>query len=175
MPATIFYQSFYGSTGDYARALAQRLGTTAQEIPADASQCEIGGTDPLILLSPVHGPSMAAADFLKHNDLGDRPVAVCAVGMTLAEEARSKDRCASLLGRKAATVTRFYLPGRLNYSTLSGKHRNIMRAIVGSLRLKPNKSANEHAMIADYDRDIDRVDLAELDPVVDWALSATRG
>ncbi|MEK0378151.1 hypothetical protein WNN44_05805, partial [Corynebacterium mastitidis] len=103
--------------------------------------------------------------------LGGRPVACVAVGMTLVEEARRKDQMAGILGDKAPRVSRFYLPGALYYSRLSTAHRQILRGIVGALRLKPGKSENERAMIRAYNKDVDRVDLGELDPIVEWAKS----
>lgn len=169
MTATVFYQSFYGSTRQYAEALAQRLGAVAQEIPEDPSHIDVPAAAPLIVLSPVHGPAVAGADLLKKLDLTDTPAALCTVGMTLSGEARDKDRSAGLLGDKKDAVTRFYLPGRMNYSELTGKHRTIMRTIITAIRMKPGKSDNDRAMIDAYDRDVDRVDLAELDPVVEWA------
>jgi len=169
MTATVLYQSFYGSTRQYAEALATQLGTVAQEFPEDPSRIDVPPAAPLIVLSPVHGPAVAGADLLKKLDLTGTPAALCSVGMTLSEEARDKDRSAGLLGEKKDAVTRFYLPGRMNYSELTGRHRTIMRTIITAIRMKPGKSDNDRAMIDANDRDVDRVDLAELDPVVAWA------
>src|SRR5699024_4754937 len=96
-----------------------------------------------------------------------RPVAVCAVGMTLLDVARAKDQ---LKGMVPAGVARFYLPGRLSYSTMSRKHRMIMWGIIKALRAKreADRSPNDRAMIDSHDRDTDLVDLQELDAVVAW-------
>lgn len=165
--AQVLYESTYGATRRYAEALAQRLGTTAQKIPETGVAPQEGG--PLIVLSPVFGPSIAAAAYVARHDLGERPVACVAVGMTLVEEARRKDQMAGILGAKAEHTQRFYLPGALNYSRISTAHRQIMRGIVAALRLKPGKSENERAMIQAYNKDVDRVDLGELEPLVRWA------
>lgn len=175
MSATVLYDTVYGSTRRYAEALAQRLRTGARPL-ADARPEELRADPaPLVVLSPVHGPKIPAADFVAGHDLGARPVAVCAVGMTLPDEARQKDQMARTLSTKPG-VARFYLPGRLDYSTLSRKHRMIMWGLVGALKARPesSRSANERAMIEAYDRDTDRVDLAELDPVVEWVEGAER-
>ncbi|GAB2505445.1 flavodoxin domain-containing protein [Corynebacterium atrinae] len=172
MTATIVYRSAYGSTRDYANALAERLGVEAQELPEDSSlliDVPLGAVGPLILLSFPHGPSVPGLEVFDQVSAGVRPAALCTVGMTLLEEARRKDRSAALLGDKAEHVTRFYLPGRLNYSELSPKHHAVMRAIVAALKLKPRKSDNDRAMIDAYGKDVDRFDLAELDSVVEWA------
>lgn len=172
MTATIVYRSSYGSTRDYANALAERLGVEAQELPEDESSLvdvAVGAVGPLILLSFPHGPSVPGLGVFDAVDVGERPAALCTVGMTLLGEARRKDRSAALLGDKAQHITRFYLPGRLNYSELSSKHYAVMRAIVSALRLKPRKSDNDRAMIDGYGKDVDLVDIAELDPVVEWA------
>lgn len=172
--STVLYESAYGSARQYAEALAGRLGCTAQPLSeADPAQLRTS-TEPLVVLSYVHGPSVPAAGFVADNDLGDRPVAVCAVGMTLIEVARAKDQMAGAL-RKKEQVTRFYLPGRLSYSTMGRKHKMIMWGIIKALKAKreADRSPNDRAMIESYDRDTDHVDLRELDQVIEWA--AARG
>ncbi|WIM68501.1 flavodoxin domain-containing protein [Corynebacterium breve] len=165
---SVFYATNYGSARDYAEELAQRLGTTAEEIGDNAPT----GDGPLIVFSPVHGPSIPAVSFVKTHSLGERPVAVCAVGMTLIDEARRSDYLKAALGDERADVRRFYLPGRLNYSELSAAHKAVMFGIINSLKLKPKKSANEKAMIESYGKDTDHVDFAELDAVEQWARDA---
>ena len=171
---TVLYESAYGSTREYAEALAARLGTTAQPLATADPAALRGSTQPLVVLSYVHGPSVPAASFVAKNDLGDRPVAVCAVGMTLLDVARAKDQLAGALGKKT-NVARFYLPGRLSYSTMGRKHKMVMWGIIKALKAKSaaDRSDNEQGMIDSYDRDTDRVDLRELDQVVEWA--AARG
>ena len=166
---TVLYESVYGSTREYAEALAARLGTAAVPL-SDADPAALrASAEPLVVLSYVHGPSVPAAGFVAGNDLGSRPVAVCAVGMTLLEVARAKDQMAGALGEKG-NVTRFYLPGRLNYSTMGRRHRMIMWGIIKALKAKraADRSPNDQAMIDSYDRDTDRVDRTELDQVVEW-------
>lgn len=167
---TVLYESVYGSTADYATALAQRLGVTARPL-ADAV-VDPGDTDPLIVLSYVHGPVVPAASFVSRHDLGGRPTAVCAVGMTLLDVARARDQ---LAGQVPDGVARFYLPGRLSYSTMSRKHRMIMWGIIRALRAKreADRSPNEQAMIDSHDRDTDLVDVTELDRVVEWVGSVS--
>ena len=166
----VLYESAYGSTRQYAEALAARLGTVAQQLSAADPAALRSSPEPLVVLSYVHGPSIPAAGFVADHDLGARPVAVCAVGMTLLEDARAKDQMAGALGKKGQ-VARFYLPGRLSYSTMGRKHRMIMWGIIKALKAKreADRSANDRAMIDSYDRDTDRVDPAELDQVVQWA------
>ncbi|OHR18284.1 flavodoxin domain-containing protein [Corynebacterium sp. HMSC034A01] len=165
---SVFYTTFYGSTRQYAEALAARLGTVARELPdtLDAT----GG--PVVVLSPVHGPSHPGVRFIKSLPAIDRPLALVTVGMTLVDVARHDDAPGTLLGDRAGQVTRFYLPGRLNYSELTNAHRWTMKALVGALRLKRNRTENEQALVDSYGQDIDRVDLALLDPVVEWAQRA---
>lgn len=165
---SVFYTTFYGSTRQYAEALAARLGTVARELPATLDAT--GG--PVVVLSPVHGPSHPGVRFIKSLPEIDRPLALVTVGMTLVDVARHDDASGTLLGDRAGQVTRFYLPGRLNYSELTTAHRWTMKALVGALRLKRERTENEQAMVDSYGRDIDRVDLALLDPVVQWAQRA---
>ncbi|MDO5454957.1 MAG: hypothetical protein Q4F37_08210, partial [Corynebacterium sp.] len=74
-----------------------------------------------------------------------------------------------MLGPFAAQVQRFYLPGRMHYSELTDKHHSMMRMIITMLSMKPGKTDNDRAMVEEYNTDVDRVDFAELDPVVEWA------
>ena len=165
---SVFYTTFYGSTRQYAEALAARLGTVARELPATLDAT--GG--PVVVLSPVHGPSHAGVRFIKSLPEIDRPLALVTVGMTLVDVARHDDAPGTLLGDRAGQVTRFYLPGRLNYSELTTAHRWAMKALVGALRLKRERTEDEQAMVDSYGRDTDRVDLTLLDPVVQWAQRA---
>lgn len=165
---SVFYTTFYGSTRQYAEALAARLGTVARELPATLDAT--GG--PVVVLSPVHGPSHPGVRFIKSLPAIDRPLALVTVGMALVDVARHDDAPGTLLGDRAGQVTRFYLPGRLNYSELTTAHRWTMKALVGALRLKRERTENEQALVDSYDQDIDRVDLTLLDPVVQWAQRA---
>ena len=110
--------------------------------------------------------------FIKSLPAIDRPLALVTVGMTLVDVARHDDAPGTLLGDRAGQVTRFYLPGRLNYSELTTTHRWTMKALVGALRLKRERTENEQALVDSYGQDIDRVDLTLLDPVVQWAQRA---
>ncbi len=169
MTVTVLYDTSYGSTRQYAEELARRLRTTALVLDDAAPKDLARDTAPLVMLSPVHGPSIPAAGFVARHDLGSRPVAVCAVGMTLLDVARQKDQMAGMLSDKP-DVARFYLPGRLAYSTMNRKHKTIMWGIIKALKAKPEsaRSANDQAMIDSYNHDTDRVDFAELDAVIEW-------
>ena len=165
---SVFYATFYGSTRQYAEALAGRLSTVARELPATLDAA--GG--PVVVLSPVHGPSHPGVRFIKSLPAIDRPLALVTVGMTPVDAARHDGASGPLLGDRAGQVTRFYLPGRLNYSELTTAHRWAMKALVGALRLKRERTENEQAIVDSYGRDTDRVDLTLLDPVVEWAQRA---
>lgn len=163
----VLFSSFYGSTRQYAQALAHRLGVTARELEG------AGALDkPTIVLAPIHGPASAGVSYLRHQtkeSLQAHPVALVTVGMSLDEVAVEKDFAAKLLGDRASCVTRFYLPGRLNYSELSTAHSATMRGVISALKLKPRKSDNDRMMIDTYGKDVDRVDVEKLDPIVEWA------
>lgn len=163
----VLYASTYGSTKQYAEELGRRLGVTPRLID-DTDPASLTGSAPVITLSYSHGPKVPAAEFLARHELGQRPLAACAVGMSLEEEVLKRDPLKDLLGKKAEQVQRFYLPGRLNYSELSSKHAKVMFGIVNALKLKPRKSDNDRAMIEAYNCDIDRVDFAKLDKVEEW-------
>ncbi len=165
----VTFESTYGSTREYAEELAARLGTQALAF-ADARAALVADTEAaVIVLGPVHGPSNPGAEFIKSTPLEGRRIALCTVGMTLDEVAAAKDGSKGALGDKADAVTRFYLPGRMNYSELSQAHRSVMWTVVKMLRMKPKKNDNDRMMIDTFDTDVDRVDLSRLDQVVAWA------
>lgn len=177
MACHIFYDTFYGSTREYAQALGQRLGVepivfdTPEAVAALPTITAAPGT-PIVVLSPIHGPAHPGVRFIKQlpdDVVENHPIALATVGMMLIHVAVNQDAASNLLGALAERVTRFYLPGRMNYSELSPKHAAVMRGIVGALRLKPGKTANDRAMVANYGRDVDTMDLARLVAVADWA------
>lgn len=171
MAPTVIFDSFYGSTQQYAQELADRTGARVIELDVVENQAELDRLNaedsPLVVLTPVHGPQIRGAAFVASHGFAHRPVAVAAVGMTILEDARKKDQLSGPLSNYPA-VERFYLPGRMNYSTLSSKHRAIMATMISALKLKPRKNDNEKAMIACYDKDVDHVDFGELEPIIDW-------
>lgn len=167
---TVYYTTFYGSTKEYADELASRLGTTAVELPDPATVPAEGG--PIIVLSPIHGPSHPGAKFVKElpeRIVDKRKLCLATVGMTLDHVVVEQDPAAELIGKRADTVTRFYLPGRLNYSELSPAHRRMMKGLITMLRIKPGKTENERMMIDTFGSDVNRVDLERLAPIVEWA------
>lgn len=172
MACQILYDTFYGSTREYAEVLGERLGVAPVGFGGEPVDVPAAPGEPLVIFSPVHGPNHPGAKFVKSLDssvVESRPIALVTVGMTLIDDAITQDSTAKLLGRDLAErVTRFYLPGRLNYSQLSPKHAGVMRSIVGALRLKPGKTANERNMIDMYGRDTDNMDLARLGALAEW-------
>lgn len=177
MTCAIYYATYYGSTQQYAEALAARLGATAEALPDPKLVPVAADAGPIVVLAPAHGPKNDGVAFIKKLEdtaLANRPTCLATVGMTLDAEAAAADASAELLGTRADLVQRFYLPGRMNYSELTGSHKTVMRGIITALRLKPGKTENERAMIDAYGRDVDRVDLARLDPIVEW-VAAPRG
>ena len=159
--ARIYYSTVYGSTREYAEELASLLDDTAQPIPSSPPQAD----GPVVVLSPIHGPSHAGAKFVKSLP-ADVPVAL--VTTCMSTNASETDPARSILGGRADSVERFYLPGRLNYSEMNVKHKMVMRGLVTALKAKGNLSPSEQDTVNIHGKDTDRVDFAELDPVVAW-------
>ena len=172
MTCAIYYSTYYGSTQQYAEELASRLGTTAEPLPSPSVVTAGADAGPIVVLAPAHGPLHDGVKFLQQlpsEVLAARPARLVTVGMTLDEEAVRADGAGALLGKLKDSVTRFYLPGRMHYSELSGAHKTAMRGLINMLKLKPGKTDNERNMIATYSKDVDRVDLTRLAPVEAWA------
>ena len=172
MSCQILYDTFYGSTREYAEVLGERLGVEPVGFGGEPVDVPAAPGEPLVVLSPVHGPNHPGVKFVKDLDaevVESRPIALVTVGMTLIDDAITQDTTAKLLGHDLSErVTRFYLPGRMNYSELSPKHAGVMRGIVGALRLKPGKTANERSMIDMYGKDTDNMDLTRLEALAEW-------
>lgn len=170
MVAEVFYSTVYGSTQQYAEALAERLSTEANEVP-EPGRVDAADGAPLIVLSPIHGPVHHGANFVKglSEDVVDkRPIALVTVGMMLDDVAVAVDPAKTALENRAESVKRFYLPGRMNYSELAPEHHRIMEGRISALKEKSEKTANDEMMIDAFGRDVDRVDLSRLDSIIEW-------
>lgn len=168
----VYYASFYGSTKQYADALAAQLGVNPQEISdKSASLIDAAAADPIAVLAPIHGPAHAGVKLIKElpeDVVRRRPIALATVGMTLEHVAYDQDPAGKLLGNRATAAHRFYLPGRLFYSELSRKHRNIMKGVVTAMKVMRSSGENERMMIETYRKDVDRVDLTRIEPIAQW-------
>ncbi|MDU0478242.1 flavodoxin domain-containing protein [Staphylococcus chromogenes] len=168
----VAYHSQYGSSREYAEECARRIGVAAFELEEAPEAIVTSAADtPLVVFAPNHaGMSAGAKFFVEHAaELKGRRQALATVGMTLLDDVRASDPMARALGATAGEVTRFYLPGRMNYSELSRVHKATMWTMHQMLKAKKNRSANEQAMFDDYDRDVSRMDFAELAPIEAWA------
>lgn len=168
----VLYQSHYGSSKQYADAFAQLFDVTAStwDNTRELRPVLEAVQRPVVVFSYIHGPRVPGVEAAIAAWKAGRPTALCVVGMTLVDKARKDDALANQVGED---VTRFYLPGRLNYSELNTAHATVMKGIIQAIKLKPRsmRSENDQAMIDAYKHDIDRVDLTELDPVIAWAQS----
>lgn len=166
----VLYQSHYGSSKEYADAFAQHYSTEATTwTDLRTLRPELGArAGAVVVFSYVHGPRVPGVEAAIAAWKAGRPTALCIVGMTLVDKARADDAFANQVGEE---ITRFYLPGRLNYSQLSTAHSAVMKGIIQATKLKPRskRSDNDQAMIDAYKHDINRVELSELDPVIAWA------
>lgn len=169
---SVLYASYYGSTKQYADALAARFGVSPQEIhDKSAELISASSDDPIIILSPIHGPAHPGVELIKRLSeavVKSRPIALATVCMALEHVANDQDVAGKLLGDRANHIDRFYLPGRLNYSELSRKHRRIMKSVVWGFKITGAKGENEKMVIDTFGQDVDRVDFNKLAPVAEW-------
>ncbi|MCT1451818.1 flavodoxin domain-containing protein [Corynebacterium sp. p3-SID1145] len=169
---TIFYATLYGSTKQYAEALADRLGVEAHEINENSAELiDAASSDPIVVFSPVHGSFVRGAKFL--NELGadvveKRKVCLAAVGMALDGVNAELDQAGSILGELADHVKRVYLPGRINYSELEPEHYAILESRIDKKRELDEPSVNDQMLIDTFGEGIDRVDLSRIDEIVEW-------
>ncbi|MDO5076411.1 flavodoxin domain-containing protein [Corynebacterium sp.] len=169
----ILVESVYGSTQEYATELAKRTDGVIRPLAVaeETFAAELAATPaPIIVCAPNYGPVNKGVSWLKDHGLLVRrhAVALVVVGMSLPEYARSRDAAGGALGDLAPEVERFYLPGRLRHSQLSAKHRSVLWSVNQMIKRKPGLNENDRNMIAEYGKDVDHVDFAHVQPVVDW-------
>lgn len=158
----IRYRSEYGSTKQYAEELTRLAGTTAEDLDVEVPD----DGQPVVYMSFVHGPVHPAAS--KASESKNAKVAVVTVGMSPLDEAIKADHTGDMV---PASVKRFYLPGRLEYSRISAAHKATLATLVSALRLKPRKTAVDRNLIDTYGKDTDRVDFSLLTPILEWGQS----
>ncbi|AKK02751.1 flavodoxin domain-containing protein [Corynebacterium epidermidicanis] len=170
MSVVVAFHSFYGSSKEYAEEFARRHNVSAHPLD-DAPEALIADPQsPLVIFAANHAGMNAGAKFFSEHltELDGRRLALATVGMTLLDDVRASDPMARTLGDAKDAVQRFYLPGRMNYSELSKVHKATMWTMHQMLKAKKTRTANEQAMFDDYDRDVSRMDFAELDAIDQW-------
>lgn len=184
-PIIVVSNTRYGSTTDYAAEFARRTGgmlVGGEHGESSHSTDELDSVlaerpdAPLVVFTPNYAGTFGGANLMKTaaRAYPDRKMALAVIGMTLLEEVREKDPARAALDDVAERVHRHYLPGRMLFSVMSRKHRAVLWTMTRMIKGKKNPSPNEVQMVESYGVDTDRVDYAELDPLVAW-LEGTDG
>ncbi|MFD8878608.1 hypothetical protein [Corynebacterium xerosis] len=184
-PIVVVSNTRYGSTAEYAAEFARRTGGLllggqdgSKSHPAEEldEALEQRPDAPLVIFTPNYAGTFGGANVMKTaaRAYPDRKMALAVIGMTLLEEVREKDPARAALDDVAERVHRHYLPGRMLFSVMSRKHRAVLWTMTRMIKGKKNPSPNEVQMVESYGVDTDRVDYAELDPLVAW-LEGTDG
>ena len=167
MNGAIFYATRYGSTGDYARWIAEATGLPAHDI--DGSVTALEDYDFLVLGSPVIYHKLLFSDWVsRHLDvIMQRPVILFTVAGAPAGKKLDGWIAASLPQPLIDHARHFALRGRQNPKDLTWFDRIML--IIGGLKNRDKQAAREELHGFDYmDRD-------SIQPVVDFIETLKRG
>ena len=160
----IIYTTNTGSTGQYARLLAQKTGLPAYSL-AEAKKRDFAGAEVVYLGWIMAGSVKGYAEAAKRY----RVCAVCGVGMgqtgTQTESVRKKSAI-------PANIPLFTLQGNFNVKKLHGIYRFMMEIMVKtagkSLEQKKDRTPEENDMLDMMRCGGERVKAENLSAVLDW-------
>ena len=180
MDGLIVYGSKYGTTRRYAEELSRLTGLSA--IPCREFQGMAGGNTLVYLGALYAGGVLGLKQTMKGLSLreGQRLI-VATVGLADPKIPQNRAHiCAALQKQLPPELLEravlFHLRGGIDYAVLSPRHRAMMSAMCFSLRRKParQRSAEDHALLETYGKQIDFTDLSALAPIAGEILRATK-
>lgn len=160
----IAYTSRYGSTRQYASALAGRLGVPAIDL-ADTAPAH--DADPLIVLAPIYATRILGRRRIIRAIRGSSGrAALVVVGLSPADDPGRAALAARLTTATRRPVATFHVRGELD----PGRLTRVDHILVSALRRALSRTPDEPMarLLLPGDR-VDLVDEATLDPVVAWA------
>ena len=180
MDGLIVYGSKYGTTRRYAEELSRLTGLSA--IPCGEFHRLAEGSILIYLGALYAGGVLGLKQTVKGLSLreGQRLI-VATVGLADPKIPQNRAHiCAALQKQLPPELLEravlFHLRGGIDYAVLSPRHRAMMAAMCFSLRRKParQRSAEDHALLETYGKQIDFTDLSALAPIAGEILRATK-
>ncbi|WP_336250292.1 flavodoxin domain-containing protein [Stomatohabitans albus] len=174
MTLSIVAASRHGSAHKVARAIAASVhdGQEEQVIDADALDLDVlAAAQVVVIVSSIYkgtlevirqAPTIASL-------ITQKDVALVTVGLTDPEsDDRREAITRSELASHARSMTEFDLLGALEPRELGVTDRMLTRFLAANLKRKPVLTNQERRFINAAEGGIDLVDLAEIDPVLEW-------
>ena len=163
----ITYSSIYGSAKKYAEALAERISVVA----SDASLADLSDTDLVVHIGGLYAGTMAGLKSIACRVPDAASLYVVSVGIAdpgVVRNARAIDDLvwkhvpAGMKGR----VRIFHLRGRLDYPSMTARHRAMMWMLCRWIRGRKERSEEDQMILDTYGSVVDFFDPESLDPLV---------
>ena len=160
----ITYSSIYGSAKKYAEALAERISVVA----SDASLADLSDTDLVVHIGGLYAGTMAGLKSIACRVPDAASLYVVSVGIAdpgVVRNARAIDDLvwkhvpAGMKGR----VRIFHLRGRLDYPSMTARHRAMMWMLCSYIKSKDHRTDEDEAVLESYGGSADFIDLSSLD------------
>lgn len=168
----VVYGSSYGTAKKYAKKLSKSLDVEAK------SFLEVSNLDDyktIIYIGALYagGVSGLAKSFKHLSNLEDKKIIICTVGLSDPKDKVNSDNIKNKIKKQLKKevhdkVEIFHLRGAIDYSKLSMGHKILMKLVY--LRAKrisdEDKTEEVKALIKTYNKKVDFVDFASLDPII---------
>ncbi len=171
----VLYRSKYGSTGQYAKWIAEETGADLFRIP-HVSVRDLARYDTIIVGGGLYAGGMLGASFLKRNfaAIADKRIIVFSVGASFANEKNIAAIKARLLAPEMLSRVSFYhLRGALDYHAMKPLDRFAMRLLVSMIRRKPESERDEEekGIVATYGKSVTFLNRDSIAPIVREAMA----
>lgn len=174
MTLSIVAASRHGSAHKVARAIAAsvRDGQEEQVMDADALDVSVlNEVNTVVIVSSIY---KGALEIMRQapqivDAIANKDVALVTVGLTDPDSDDRRDAInRSGLSEQAKSLTEFDLLGAMEPRELGVTDRMLTRFLAANLKRKPVLTNQERRFIMAAEGGIDLVDLAEIDPVLEW-------
>lgn len=170
----LVYKSKYGSTGKYAKWIAEKLNCDVFE--ADLiDKNKLLRYDVIIFggglyASGINGISLITKNFA---ELKDKELIVFTVGLA---DPQIKEQFTPIIDKNfddemKEKIKIFHLRGGIDYKKLGLVHKTMMKMLANMVKKRPNKTDEEQMMVDTYGSVVDFTDINSIQPLVSYVTS----
>ncbi len=174
--AIVIYKSKYGTARDYAKWIAEALGCECKSVK-DVKPGELERYDVVIYGGGLYAGGINGIKQIKKQAAKLKHVLVYMVGAAPAGiEGNMEGYVQRNFGdTPPKNIDFYYFSGRLDYESMSTKHKWMMKMLVKMLSKKPEAERTEmnKQIIASVEGKIDRADKSLIEPLVERANQLT--
>lgn len=171
METVIIYGSEYGTTAKYAKRLGKLTNT---EVKNYKEVKDLVGYQKVIYFGGLYAGNVKGLRETANRIPTDAEVMVVTVGLVDPYEKSNADRIVKNIGKQLPPVffnhaEFFHLRGAIDYKKLSAKHRIMMGALCGMLKLKAKRKQtdDDRLIISTYGDKVDFTDFDALDRIAE--------